>query len=351
MAHNTHENAVDSPDSMPAIMQEIIATMGGAATAAEAVPSVNITPTKQPPFGGKISYADLERAHPYRVAELIDPAVIATFYATRTASPDSTWSAWRELELGTRGPNHRWELGRATEHLGAICTRYDPKASFFADASESELELWYDAAVTLSAIPSIVERVLCGSVNSKTAELVYGSLVNRVLSRPLKPGDRAEALVFALGARAAANGDSKRFLHLGSPREGINEYHNDKGQVFNHDLYELDGERAKTPLEVKLHSRGKTKRRSRYDPTVVFVPALDVLTRPILGEPADLHTTRERMQAQVGRFLEKATILVRKEVEEGIRIPTLDAACDALAHHIDYHRQEVHPRYTTRTSE
>jgi hypothetical protein len=348
MVHNTHEDAVDSPDSMPAIMQEIIATMGGAATAAETTPPVRATRMERPPFGGKISYADLERAHPYRLAELVDPAAIETFYDMKTPAPHTTWAAWRELELHTRGPSHRWQLSRAAEHLAAICKRYDPgtETGFFAGVSESELEAWYDAAVTLSAIPSVVERVLRGRVTSQTAKLVYHSLVNKVLTRPLKPGDRAEALVFALGARAAANGELGRFLHLGSPRESVNEYHNGGGQVFNHDVYELDyDERAKTPIEVKLHSRGKTKRRSHYDDAVVFLPALDVLARPILGEPVDLHTGRERLQDQVGRFLEKATLLVKKEVEQDTPISTLNHACEALAHHIDYHRHELHPRY------
>ncbi|HET8670445.1 MAG TPA: hypothetical protein VFM05_07410 [Candidatus Saccharimonadales bacterium] len=302
---------------------------------------------KRPPFG-ELSTGQLEAAHPYLPAEQVDPEAIEAYYASIRLKPE-TWLGWGALELGIHQGDRslldeaRAHFDRATEIYELVNPNTTLDGMF---AGPGDAKAWYNAAFVRAHLAGFRDRMTSGGVRPSTALGVYHELARGVLPYTVDEGDAAEAIVSALGARAAALGRTPEYLSPSSPREGHSAHHDDEGRTFNHDLYRVRNG-LKDPIEVKVRAGGQTSRPSRYSPGTTRINVMNDLGRSILGSYINRVTPRADMKVLVSVFLATTRRLMEAEVKGGERRLELDQAANRLHQVIQEDRanKSLDPRF------
>jgi hypothetical protein len=268
---------------------------------------------------------ELARAHPYMAAEDIDLDILEEYYR-RELIPARLRPGWMTLECMLSGAGMGTSIRTAGRLLEEAKQRSAPTGPSPNDG------LWSSAAIASAHVPAFSNRLHYGMVHPDTAETVYRELVLEVLSLSARLGDKAEAIVSALGARAAMLDDPDKFLYPTSPREGASDLRGSNGATYNHDGYRLkptENAIAKGALiEVKMGPNDVAK---RYGPGIVVVRCIRDFGPIVLGEEADvLQPWSEVARALSTEFAERTTEAMMTELETGVRSPMLDAMDTAL---------------------
>lgn len=298
---------------------------------------------------GVVPQEVLNAANPFKFTEDVDPTALRDFYGA-PAQPRDTYKGWYVVERSVQDPDTVQGFGEALELFSADMQRHAPtrvyerpgKPIVVEFASPQAQELWFDAALAKANVPAYEERAAYGEVGPDAGRTIYQEVVKDVLPYTVSEGDRAEAIVNALGARAAMLGSPDDFLYPTSPRQGESLFVNHAGQTLNHDFDQIleaaDGGDELVPIEVKLQVQSKPGT-SQYDPAIVIVHAYDDIGAAVMEKIVARRYLSERRRS-IAKFLSRMSGLLGDEVKAGRQTMGVDAASQALQARIAAERRK-----------